>query len=150
MEAACSWFEYDLLRAPHDIAYLEGVVQNWDRIPSTQRPTVDREATQDRLRILKEEIAWKENEVQKARSQGCFWSIIPLLEYFDLPEAQRVGKTFYPLLPSFMQRAYEVVQSPRKPKPGLMERIKRFRVGITSNGGEAEIEMEDSPTSDGR
>ena len=148
LEAACSWFEYDLMRAPHDIAYLEGVVQNWERIPPNERLTINREVTEARLRSLKEEIAWKENEVRKARTGGYLWSIVPLLEYFVLPEEERTGTSYYPLLPFFMRKAYEIMQNPRKPKPGLMERLKRFRIGVSPNGGEVEIEMKDLQISD--
>lgn len=150
LEAACSWFEYDLMRAPHEVAYLESVILNWDRIPPTERPTMDKGASESRLHSLKEEITWKENEVQKARRGGYLWSIVPLLEYFALPEEERTGTSYYPLLPFFMKKAYEVMQNPRKPKPSLMERLKRFRIGISPNGGEAEIEMQDSRFSDGR
>ena len=150
LEAACSWFEYDLMRAPHDIANLEDIIQNWDQIPPTERLTIDREASEGRLCSLKEEIAWKENEVQKARSDGYHWSIVPLLEYFALPDEERTETSFYPLLPFFMKEAYEVMQTPRKPKPGLMDRLKRFRIGIYVSGGEAEIEMQDSRISETR
>ena len=140
LDAACSWYEYDLMRGPHDVAYLEGVIQQWDKVPPTERPTMSREAAEDRLRNLKEDIDTKEARVEKARKEDHFWSIVPLLEYFALPEQERTRTSFYPLLPFFMQKAYERMQTPRKPKPRLTERIKRFRIGISMTGGEAEIE----------
>ena len=148
LEAACSWFEFDLMRGPHDMDYLEGVVQQWEQIPPKDRPTISLEAAEDRLRKLKKEIADKETEVERARREGHFWSIVPLLEYYSLGEEERGGTSFYPLLPFFMQRAYERMQNPRKQKPGLMQRLKRFRIGISQTGDEAEIEIHDLRDSD--
>ena len=146
LEAACSWFEFDLMRGPHDVNYLEGVIQQWDKLSPTERPAISREAVEDRLLNLKNEIANKEAEAKDAQKHGYFWSIVPLLEYFTLPEDERAGTSFYPLLPFFMQEAYERIQNPRPQKPGAIARwvgnIKRLRLRVTvfGTGGEAEIE----------
>ena len=148
LEAACSWFEFDLMRGPHDVDYLESIIRQWEQMPPTDRPTISREAAEERLCNLKKEIAEKEAEVAISRREGCFWSIVPLLEYFSSKEEEREGTSFYPLLPFFMKKAYERMQTPRKPKPGLMQRLKRLKFGISQTGGEAEIEIHDLPDSD--
>ena len=144
MKAACSWFEYDLLRAPHEKARLEYIIENWDQVPLVERPAVPREAVEERHFDLEAEAFQKEAIVKRAKEEGCFWSIVPLLEFFDLPEEERAGKSCYPLLPFFMQRAYEEMQNPRQPNPGwaarLIQSVKRFRFAISGKGGEIEIE----------
>ena len=152
ISAGCSWFEYDLLRAPHEVAQLEDVIQNWDQKPPAERPSLNRETVEKKLFDLQKGIRQKEAEVEKAKREGCFWSIVPLLEFFDLPEEERAGMSCYPLLPFFMQKAYEEMQTPRQPKPGLMARllgsIKRIKVAISVKGGEVEIERYDPGKSD--
>ena len=152
MEAACSWFEYDLLRAPHEKAQLENIIDNWDQIQLVQRPAVTREAIEKRRSDLETEAIEKAAIVKRAKEEGCFWSIVPLLQFFDLPEEERAGKSCYPLLPFFMQRAYEEMQNPRQSKPGwialLFGSIKRFRFAISEKGGEVEIERYDHKESD--
>ena len=152
MEAACSWFEYDLLRVPHEKAQLEDVIENWDQIQLVERPAITIEAIEKRRSDLEAEAIQKEAIVKRAKEEGCFWSIVPLLEYFNLPEEERAGKSCYPLLPFFMQRAYEEIQNSRQPIPGwvarLIESIKRFRFAISGKGGEIEIERYDPRESD--
>ena len=144
--ATCSWFEFDLLRAPYEVQYLEDVMQQWDHIPHAERPAITREAVADRLANLRKEIRRKEIDIERAKEKGCFWSIVPLLEFFDLTGDERARKSCYPLLPSFMQRAYSRMQTPRQPRPGLLarwvENIRRLRlrVFVTGSGGEVDIE----------
>ena len=38
--AACNWFEYDLMRAPYEVLYLEDVMQKWDHITPAERPAI--------------------------------------------------------------------------------------------------------------
>ena len=150
--AACSWFEYDLMRAPYEVHYLEGVIQGWDQTPPSERPTVSRGAVTNRLVNLSKEIREKEADVESARKGGYFWSIVPLLEFFDLPEEDRVGKSCYPLLPNLMQEAYRRMQIPKQPRPGLtvrwMANIKRLRLAVSGTGGEVEIERHEPGDSD--
>ena len=144
LEAACVWFEYDLMRAPYEVHYLESVIQRWDQIPPLERPAVSRETVRNRLIDLRKEIREKEADLEGAKRGGYFWSIVPLLEFFDLPEEERVGKSCYPLLPSLMQEAYKRLQTPKQPRRSLMSRwigsIKRLRLAISGTGGEVEIE----------
>ena len=146
LRAAFSWFEYDLMRAPYEVDYLEGAAQQWEQIPLGERPAISREAVVDRLLNLKENINKKEAAVERARKEGHFWSAIPLLEYFDLPEKERAGKSFYPLLPNIMQEAYTRMQMPRKPEPRLivrwMESIKRLTFAVSGKGVKVEIERQ--------
>ena len=147
--APCVWFEYDLMRAPYEVHYLEGVIQGWDEIPPAERPAVSLEAVTSRLINLRNEIREKEADVEGARKGGYFWSVVPLLEFFDLPEEERVGKSCYPLLPSFMQEAYKRMQTPKQPRPSLIARwignIKRLKLAISGTGGEVHIESHEPP-----
>ncbi len=146
MKAKCSWYEYDLMRAPYEVEYLEGVVQEWDQIPPSKHPTLSREAATERLLALKRDVSRKEAVNADAKSKGSFWSIVPLLEFFDLPEEERVGKSCYPLLPYFMQGAYEFMQSPKAKKSVLVrwvEGITRIRFPIPGTRGEVEIERKE-------
>ena len=135
LEAACNWYEYDLMRAPYEVHYLEGVNQRWDQIPPSERPTASREAVASRLINLREEIRKKEAQVESDKEGGYFWSIVPLLEFFDLPEEERAGKSCYPLLPFFMQEAYKQMQASKQRKPGMVAqwigRVKRLRLRVT-------------------
>ena len=150
LEAECSWHEFNLMRSLHDAAYLEDIIQQWDQTPSITRPTVTREASEERLRDLREDIAEMELMIKEAREKGCFWSIIPLLEYFALPEEERVGTSFYPLLPSFTRKMYDGIQSstqrsqqPERRRIGPIDRLKRFRIRLPFIGGEVDIEAND-------
>ena len=152
LEAACSWFEYDLMRAQYEVHYLEGVIQGWDQIPPSEHPAVSREAVTNRLINLRKELRKKEADVESARKGGYFWSIVPLLEFFDLPEEDRVGKSCYPLLPNLMQEAYKRMQTPKQPRPSLIARwigdIQRLRLAVSGTGCEVEIERYEPRDSD--
>ena len=142
--AACSWFEYDLMRAPYEVLNLEYVMQKWDHITPAERPAITREAVSDRLANLRKEIGIKEAAIAEAKEKGHFWSIVPLLQFFDLPEEERVGKSCYSLLPYFMQQAYTRMRIPKQPRHGSIARwlggIKRIRVSVSDRGGEVELE----------
>ena len=152
LTAPCSWFEYDLMRAPHDVHYLEGVIQGWDQIPPSERPAISRETITNRLMKLRKEIREKEADVESAREGGYFWSIVPLLEFFDLSEEERAVKSCYPLLPNLMQEAYKRMQTPKQPRPRLIARwigsIKRLTLAVPAIGGKVEIERHESRDSD--
>ncbi len=144
LEAEFSWFEYDLMRAPHEVHCLEGIIEQWDQIPPSKRPAITREAVMDRLKNLRKDISQKEAAVEKAKKEGNFWSIVPLLNFFDLPEEERINMSCYPLLPYFMQQAYTRMQTPRQPRSGLIGRwigsIRRLRFAVSDRGGEVEVE----------
>ena len=147
LEAAFSWFEYDLMRAPHEVDYLENAIVQWEHLPPAERPAITHEAVADRLANLRIEIRKKQAVVEEAKRGGYFWSIVPLLEFFDLPEEERACRSCYPLLPSFMRRAYLRMQTPKQTRPGLMSRwlgnIRRLRFAISDRGGEMEMERHD-------
>ena len=152
LKAACSWYEYDLMRATYEVYYLEDVIQRWDEIPPSERPAISLESATKRLINVKKEIGSKEADVEGAKNGGYFWSIVPLLEFFELPEEERVGKSCYPLLPGLMQEAYKRMQNPRKRSTSLTVRwlsnIKRLRLAISGTGGEVEIERHEIGHSD--
>ena len=152
LEAACSWFEYDLLRAPYEVGYLESVILQWDQLPPSERPAISREVVEERLLNLKESLSQKESAVESARKEGVFWSIVPLPEFFDLPEEERADKSCYPFLPNLMQEAYMQMKTPRQQQPGLIVRwignIKRLRFSVSETGGEVEIERHEPTESD--
>ena len=145
MDAPCAWYEYDLLKAPYEITHLQSTIELWDQIPPMERPTTSRDTLIDRLDDLKREIVVKEKCVANANETGDSWSIVPLLEFFDLTEEERSGKSCYPLLPFFIQQAFTEMQTAQQRKPGLWTRwiqsIKRLRLSVSETGGEVEIEI---------
>ena len=147
MQSASAWYEYELMRSRHEVAYLEGVIQHWDQTPLSERPSVCRETSSERLRDLLEEMKQIEVITTSARKKGAFWSIVPLLEFFDLPEEERAGKSCFPLLPHFMQKAYLEILLANRIKAGLMARwianIRRLKIGGSVTGGGVEIDHND-------
>lgn len=146
LKAECNWYEYDLLRAPHEVAYWDGIIHRWDQIAPSERPTSSRQVAQEHLAELKSNVVRKETVVKDAKRKGHFWSIVPLLEFFDLPEEDREGRSCYPLLPSLMQKAYMRMQMPEQEERGSITRwlgsVKRLRFGLAvfGLGGQVEIE----------
>ena len=147
LDAPCAWYEYDLLKAPYEVADLESTIELWDQIPPMERPTISRDTLVDRLDDLKRDIAVKEKRVAKAKEVGVSWSIVPLLEFFELTDEERSGKSCYPLLPPFMQEAFTKMQIAQQRKPCLwtrwMQSIKRLRLAVSQTGGEIEIERDE-------
>ena len=154
MKERFSWFEYDLLVAHYEVAQLEDILQKWDQIPPAEHLGTSRAEVKSRLEYLRKEIQEKDDAVESAKKEGCFWSIVPLLEFFDLPEEERAGKSCYPLLPFFMQEAYMEMQTPKNPKQGFIARwinsVRRFRLGGSPTGGEVEIEFHEPRDSDSK
>ena len=118
LQAACSWFEYDLMLAPHKVAELESVINQRDQIPTAERPVASINTLSDRLISFRKEIEQKENLVESSRKDGAFWSIVPLLAFFDLSAEERADKSCYPLLPYFMQEAYTEMLLAKQQKSG--------------------------------
>ena len=144
MESASGWYEYELIRSRHEVSYLEKVTQHWDQTALSERPTVCRELASERLHDLLDEMKRIEVVIASARKEGKYWSILPLLEFFDLPEDERAGKSCFPLLPHLMQRAYLEILLANRIKPGLIARwiasIRRLKVGGSVTGGGVEID----------
>ena len=86
-----------------DMDYIESPLDADDEMPLTL------DDTEKQLGHVESRIRWLREQVRRSEIAGTYWSATKLMEFFDLPEGERQGKSFETYLPSLLRRAYQEI-----------------------------------------
>ena len=97
LNAPCSWYEYDCIKAYYRILDL-----------SSTHFTDSARDSQIEIQNLQTDMLKKHKLVKYAKEQGNFYSVIPLLDHFMLPQEARDRVDFRRYLPGLIQKALTI------------------------------------------